>query len=50
MSKLLPTLFLIVLVALIGGVAYVSLTDIEVETSTIENTISLEQFKADKQQ
>ena len=46
MSKLLPTLFLAIVVALIGGVTFLAFTDVPVEQKTIENTVTYEEFKA----
>jgi len=46
MSKLLPTLFLVIIVALAVGVAYLSFTDVRVEQNTVSNSVTLEEFKA----
>ncbi len=48
MSKLLPTLFLIIILAIIGGVTYLSFTDVPVAQDTVENTVTLEAFQAKK--
>ena len=46
MSKLLPTLFLVLLVAIVGGVVALSFMEAPVEQKTIEKTVTLEQFEA----
>jgi len=46
MSKLLPTLFLVLLVALIGGVAVLSFMDVPVQQEKVETTVTLEEFQA----
>ena len=49
MSKLLPTLFLIIILAIGAGVAYLSFTDVPVEQNTVSNTVTFEEFKANNQ-
>ena len=46
MSKLLPTLFAVLVIGLIGGVAFLSLTDVPVQQEKIENTVTYADFKA----
>ena len=46
MSKLLPTLFVVLIVAVIAGVVYLSFTDVPVQQETVEQTVTLEDFKA----
>jgi len=48
MSKLLPTLFLVLVIALIGGVAVLSFMEVPAPQEKIENTVTLEQFEANK--
>ena len=49
MSKLLPTLFLVIIVAIIAGTVFLSFTDVPVSQSVVSGTITLEQFKANSQ-
>lgn len=46
MSKLLPTLFLVLLLALVGGVAFLSFVDVPTPQETIQSTVTYEDFKA----
>ncbi len=49
MSKFVATLFLVLILAAIGGFAYLAFTDIPVEQTLIEETVTLEEFRANKQ-
>ena len=46
MSKLLPTLFAVLIVALIGSVVFLTLTDVPLKQETIETTVTYADFKA----
>lgn len=46
MSKLLPTLFAVLLLAFIGGVAFLSVTDVPVAQEKVETTVTYSDFKA----
>ena len=46
MSKLLASLFLVVVVTVIGGAVVLAFTDVPVEQDTIENTVTYSDFKA----
>jgi len=46
MSKILPTLFLILIAAFVAGVAYLSFIDVPVSQEAVTNTVTLEDFKA----
>ncbi len=46
MSKLLPTLFAVLVVGFIGGVVFLTLTDIPVEQEKTETTVTYADFKA----
>ena len=46
MSKLLPTLFAVLLLAFIGGVAFLIVTDVPVVQEKVESTVTYADFKA----
>ena len=46
MSKLLPTLFLVLIIGLIGGVVGLSFMDVPVATEKVEHSVTYEEFKA----
>ena len=46
MSKLLPTLFLVLIIAFIGGVVALSFIDVPVQQEKVETTVTLEEFQA----
>lgn len=46
MSKLLPTLFTVLLVAFIGGVVFLTLTDVPVTQEKVATTVTYADFKA----
>ncbi|MFK7838924.1 MAG: hypothetical protein AB8B83_01215 [Bdellovibrionales bacterium] len=50
MSKIVGTLFLVIVLGLIGGVAVLSFTDVPVPQDKITKTVSLEEFRASKGQ
>lgn len=49
MSKLLKTLFLILVVVVIGGIGYVSITDVSVDQTPVKQTVTYDDFKAKNQ-
>ena len=48
MSKLLPTLFLLLILVVVGGIGYLSVTEVPVEQETIEETVTYEEFLLNK--
>ena len=45
MSKLVGTLFLVVIVAIVGGAAALSFLDVPVQQDTVSSTTTLEEFR-----
>ena len=47
MSKLVGTLFLVIVIAIVGGAAVLSFMDVPVQQSVVSNTVALEAFRAE---
>ena len=46
MSKILPSLFLVLILAVVAGVIYLSFIDVPVAQEAVSETITLEEFRA----
>lgn len=46
MSKLLPTLFAVLVVGFIGGVVFLTLTDVPAKQEKVETSVTYADFKA----